>query len=216
MDGNRRWAKQHGLEILRGHEYVANKVIEPLVERCIERGVKYVTLWAFSTENWKRDRSEVIGLMELFRQAFQKQSQRLHKMGVRLRHIGDLQKFPPDIQQGIAKWEADTAQNQRITVTFALNYGGRDEVLRATNKLLAVGQTAVTEAEFAAALDTAGMPDPDFIIRTGGEQRLSGFLPWQAVYAELYFPSILMPDFTSIELDKALDEFAQRQRRFGG
>lgn len=214
MDGNRRWARAHKLEVLKGHTYVADKVIQPLVEHCIKKRIKYITLWAFSTENWSRDREEVQGLMNLFRSAFTKNAAELHEKGVRLNTIGDLERFPKDLQRSITEWLAKTAENDKITVTFALNYGGRDEIVRAVNNLELAGKV-VTADTLSAALDTAGMPDPDLIIRPGGEQRLSGFLPWQAVYAELYFTSVLMPDFTPAELDKALAEYAHRQRRFG-
>ncbi|HYD34908.1 MAG TPA: polyprenyl diphosphate synthase [Vitreimonas sp.] len=215
MDGNRRWAKQHKLEALRGHEYVANQVIEPLVEHCIARGVKYLTLWAFSTENWGREKSEVEGLMNLFRHAFTKNAEQLHAKGVRLNTIGDLSRFPIDIHDNIQKWLETSKNNQRITVTFALNYGGRDELVRAINHLLAEGAKTISAEEISAHLDTAAMPDPDLIIRPGGEQRLSGLLPWQSVYAELYFTDVLMPDFSPAELDKALAEYGHRARRFG-
>lgn len=217
MDGNRRWAKKQGLKALQGHDYVVNNVIEPLVERCIERNIPYITLWAFSTENWHRDQEEVMGLMNLFRQAFSRNAERLHKMGVRLRTVGDLSKFPQDIQENVTKWLADTASNTKITVTFALNYGGRDELLRAINgwHKTAEQNEELSDKVLSELLDTKDMPDPDLIIRPGGEQRLSGFLTWQSIYSELYFTDVLMPDFSPAELDKALEEYAQRSRRFG-
>ena len=221
MDGNRRWAKQHGLELFRGHEQVANRVVKELVEQCVRRGVSYVTFWAFSTENWQRDDDEVSWIMQLFRQAFTKNAAELHEAGVRLNMIGDLQKFPNDIQENVRHWLELSKSNTAITVTFALNYGGRDEILRATRQLakqVGAGEVAadgITEEVFAAALDTHDMPDPDLIIRPGGEKRLSGLLPWQSVYSELYFTDVLMPDFNGAELDKALADYAARQRRFG-
>lgn len=218
MDGNRRWARQHKLEALKGHDYVANKVIEPLVLKCVEKGVKYLTLWAFSTENWQRDQAEVAGLMEIFRHAFTKNAARLHEQGVRLNMIGDVSKFPADIRENIQKWIEMSASNDKITVTFALNYGGRDELLRAIKKIAKDNPNElanISEEKIAGALDTATMPDPDLIIRPGGEQRLSGFLTWQSVYSELYFTDVLMPDFSPAELEKAMEEFAKRQRRFG-
>lgn len=217
MDGNRRWAKKHKLLALQGHEYVSEKVIEPLVDRCIERGVKYLTLWAFSTENWRREKEEVAGLMQLFRHSFKKNAQTLHDKGVRLNTIGDMSRFPADIQKGVQEWIERGKSNTKITVTFALNYGGRDEILRAVKKLLSENcqPEKLTEEIFSNYLDTADMPDPDLIIRPGGEQRLSGYLPWQAVYAEFYFTDVLMPDFSPTELDKALEEYERRQRRFG-
>lgn len=219
MDGNRRWARKNALAALQGHEYVSNKVIEPLAEQCIARGVKYLTLWAFSTENWKREQEEVQGLMGIFRKGLQKNGERLHKLGIKLQGIGDLEKFPEDIFRGANHWINETAQNTRLTITFALNYGGRDEVLRAIRraaKELSVEELQnLSQEKFSSYLDTAALPDPDLIIRPGGELRLSGYLPWQSVYSELYFTDILMPDFTPAELDKALDEYARRVRNFG-
>ncbi len=214
MDGNRRWAKLHGLQALQGHDYVSEKVIEPLVDRCIELGIPYLTLWAFSTENWKREQNEVEGLMQLFRKAFHKNSERLFERGVKLNTIGDLSRFPEDIQQGIQAWLEKSKDNTNITVTFALNYGGRDEIVRAVKKMIEA-KADINETELSQQLDTAEMPDPDLIIRPGGEQRLSGYLTWQSVYSELYFTDVLMPDFSSAELDKAIEEYYQRQRRFG-
>ena len=219
MDGNRRWAKQNKLAVLQGHEFVSNKVIEPLAEECITQGVKYLTLWAFSTENWKREKSEVEGLMVIFRDGLQRNGERLHKLGIRLQVIGDMQSFPEDIQKGVERWVAETSENARLTITFALNYGGRDEVLRAMKKartILSEGEfAALTQEQFSTFLDSSYMPDPDLIIRPGGEMRLSGYLPWQSVYTELYFTEVLMPDFTPAELKKAFAEYARRKRNFG-
>ena len=217
MDGNRRWAKQHKLQALKGHAYVVNQVIEPLVDRCIELGIPYLTLWAFSTENWHRDHQEVEGLMKLFRTAFKKNAQDLHNKGVRLNILGNIDKFPADIAQQAKDWVTISQNNKKITVNFALNYGGRDEILRAVQKIAQTGKdlTTITEEDITLNLDTAGQPDPDLIIRPGGEQRLSGYLPWQSVYAELYFTDVLMPDFSPEKLDEALAEYAKRQRRFG-
>lgn len=219
MDGNRRWARRNKLAVLQGHEYVSNKVIEPLAERCIDRGVKYLTLWAFSTENWRREKTEVEGLMNIFRDGLQRSGEHLHKIGIRLQVIGEMESFPPDIREGVQRWIAETANNTRLTITFALNYGGRDEILRAVKKL-AQQLTAdeieqLTQEQFSSYLDTSYMPDPDLIIRPGGEQRLSGYLPWQSVYSELYFTDVLMPDFSPEELDKAIDEYVRRVRNFG-
>jgi len=217
MDGNRRWAKLHKMQALQGHAYVVNKIIEDLVDGCVELGIPYLTLWAFSTENWKRDQEEVSGLMGLFRKAFQKNVEDLHKKGVRLNMIGDPGKFPSDIQKDIAKWIELSKENTKVTVSFALNYGGRDEILRAMHKATTanVDLSKITEEEFSQCMDTKDIPDPDLIIRPGGEQRLSGYLPWQSVYSELYFTDILMPDFDKHALKKAVEEYASRQRRFG-
>lgn len=218
MDGNRRWAKLHGLQAIQGHQKVAREVIEQLVDHCIKVEIPYLTLWAFSTENWRRDPQEVSGLMNLFRETFGVSSSRLHEKGVKIQTIGDLSKFSQDIQDNIAHWKQVTANNTKITVTFALNYGGRDELVRAmqTWKDKVPSDQRVNEELVGSLLDTAQMPDPDLIIRPGGEQRLSGFLTWQSVYAELYFTKVLMPDFGPAELDEALAEFHDRQRRFGG
>jgi undecaprenyl diphosphate synthase len=194
-------------------------VIEPLAERCIDRGVKYLTLWAFSTENWRREKTEVEGLMNIFRDGLQRSGERLHKIGIRLQVIGDMESFPSDIRDGVQRWIAETANNTRLTITFALNYGGRDEILRAVKKLArdlsAEEIEQLSQEQFSSYLDTSFMPDPDLIIRPGGEQRLSGYLPWQSVYSELYFTDVLMPDFSPEELDKAIDEYVRRVRNFG-
>lgn len=220
MDGNRRWAKQNKLKALQGHSYVVDHCIEPLVDRCIELGIPYLTLWAFSSENWHRDKEEVAGLMEIFRRAFAKKVEDLHKKGVRLGIIGDIDAFPPDIAKQAKDWVEISKENTKITVNFALNYGGRMEILKAVNSLRkerswTSQDDEVKGEELENNLYTAGMPDPDLLIRPGGEKRLSGFMPWQTVYTELYFTDILMPDFNAEELDKALHEYENRQRRFG-
>lgn len=209
MDGNRRWARQNGLAIIKGHRKVAEEMIERLADFAIAKGIKFLTLWAFSTENWQRPSEEVKGIMELFRETFATSSKRLHQKGVRVAVIGDLSRFPEDIQDGVNFWIQETKNNQKLTVTFALNYGGRDELLRAVR---AGGE------DFENHLDTKKMialPDPDLLIRPGGEKRLSGFLTWQSVYTELYFTDVLMPDFDEQEFAKALADYASRQRRFG-
>ena len=213
MDGNRRWAKEHKLPVLAGHQRVSDEVLEPLVEHAAQRGISFITFWAFSTENWNRDAKEVEGIMRIFRHTVRKRWQRLHEKGVRVKVIGDISRFAPDIRKALVGVMEQTAQNKKITAVFALNYGGRDEILRAARSI--AGSAKLTEEEFTGHLDTAGMPDPDLIIRTSGEQRLSGFLPWQSVYSELYFPSWHMPDFTPEKLDEALEEYARRRRRFG-
>jgi len=217
MDGNRRWAKTHGLEILQGHRKVAEELIQKLVKHAISRGIKYLTLWAFSTENWHRDPAEVAGLMALFREAFGQDAVKLAELGVKLNVIGDLESFPADIQQGIGDWVKKTSTNNSITLTLAIGYGGRDEIARAIKKLLlAEGEGAtITPETISKYLDTSNLPDPDLIIRPGGERRLSGFLAWQAIYAELYFSQILMPDFDERAFDEALADYDERSRRFG-
>lgn len=213
MDGNRRWAKERGLPILEGHRKVADEILEPLIEHAAKRGVKYMTFWAFSTENWKRSENEVKGIMSIFRHVIKNRWQKLHEKGVRIRVIGDITKFPADIKDALLKVVEQTKENKKITVLFALNYGGRDEILRTVRRL--ENTKEITEEAFGQQLDTAGVPDPELIIRTGGEQRLSGFLLWQSEYSELYFPSWYMPEFTPEKLDEAIHEYTQRQRRFG-
>ncbi|OGM15796.1 di-trans,poly-cis-decaprenylcistransferase [Candidatus Woesebacteria bacterium RBG_19FT_COMBO_42_9] len=221
MDGNRRWAAKRGLGAVDGHRVAAEKTIEPIVERAITLGIKYLTFWAFSSENRDRDKVELSGLFKIFREALKTQVRRLSKKGVRIRMIGDVSWFPLDIVKRVREMVTLTKDNDTITVSFALNYGGRNEILRAVKKLIKeveVGRVSierVDEAEFSRHLDTIGIPDPDLIIRTGGEMRLSGYLPWQAVYAELYFTEVLFPDFSPKEFDKALEDFSKRDRRFG-
>ena len=209
MDGNRRWAKKRGLTAIAGHARAVDKVTEKLIERAGELGVEYLTLWAFSTENWDRDKQEVAGIMKLFRKALSSKIEKFVEKGAKLQMIGDMSRFDEDIQEGMKKAAEVSKNNTKITVTFALNYGGRDEILRAVEKSRENGESLENN------LDTVGMPDPDLIIRTGGEKRLSGFLTWQSVYAELYFTDLLFPDFSPAEFDKALEEYERRQRRFG-
>lgn len=218
MDGNRRWAAKRGLGPIEGHRVAAEEAIEPVVERAADLGVKYLTFWAFSTENWKRDRKEIQGLMKVFRDVIAKKLSRLHQKGVKLNFLGDLSKFPQDVTKRVLNGVKKTRANHRITVTFALNYGGRPEILRAVKKLVKdkVPPRKITETTFTKYLDTNGMPDPDLVIRTGGNLRLSGFLPWQSIYAELYFTPVLWPAFTPLEFEKAIASFQGRKRRFGG
>lgn len=206
MDGNRRWAKKQGLAAVAGHAFAVDSVVEQLIEKAGELGIEYLTLWAFSTENWGREEDEVEGIMSLFRKALMTKVGRFIEKGAKLKMIGDITRFAPDIQDGMKKAMKASEKNDKITVAFALNYGGRDEVKRAVEK---------GGVEFEKYLDTAGMPDPDLIIRTGGEQRLSGFLMWQAVYSELYFTETLFPDFGKEKLEEAIEEYQRRQRRFG-
>ena len=213
MDGNRRWARKKGLDIIHGHRKAANELVEKLAEHCIKRGIKYLTLWAFSTENWHRDPKEVADIMDIFRVMLSENIERLHQQGVKIQTIGNLTRFDRDIQDKAKEGIEKTKNNQQLTLTFALNYGGRDELIRTINKIK--GESQITADLITHNLDTANLPDPDLIIRPGGEKRLSGFLLWQSEYSELYFTDTLMPDFDSDELDKALADYQQRQRRFG-
>lgn len=218
MDGNRRWAKNRNLPPTQGHLHAAENAIEPLIEEAASQGIPYITFWAFSTENWKRDKEELDALFSIFRMALNKLALRFMKRGAKLRILGDINRFPKDIAEKSLDFINKTKSNDAITVSFALNYGGRDEILRAVKKIVSdqVPADRINEELFSSYLDTTGIPDPDLIIRTGGEKRLSGYLPWQSVYAELYFTNTLFPDFNVEQFRLALDDFNQRDRRFGG
>ena len=218
MDGNRRWAKARGLDPVKGHEQAAKVAVEPIIEKCAELGIPYVTFWAFSTENWKRDENELQKLFDVFRFALGALAIKFIQKGAKLRILGDINRFPKDIAQKTLEMMNKSSKNHKITVTFALNYGGRDEILRAVKKIIKdqIPVEKIDENLFSSYLDTSGIPDPDLIIRTGGEHRTSGYLPWQSVYSELFFTPILFPDFSPLELQNALDNFANRDRRFGG
>lgn len=217
MDGNRRWAARRGLGPVDGHRQAAEKTLLPLVEKAIELGIPYITFWAFSTENQKRDKEEIAGLFDIFRKGLREDIEDLQKKKVRVNILGEINWFPKDIARMAKKAAERTRKNNTITVSFALNYGGRDEILRAIKKLAQKGEDFrnLTEEKFSAYLDTANIPDPDLIVRTGGEKRLSGFLPWQATYAELYFTKVLFPDFTPSRFEEAILDFQGRNRRFG-
>lgn len=218
MDGNRRWAKERGLDPVKGHEQAAKNAIEPLIEKCAELKIPFVTFWAFSTENWKRDEEELSGLFNVFRFALGSLAIKFIQRGARLRILGDINRFPEDIAKKCLEMMNKSSSNHKITVTFALNYGGRDEIVRAIKKIVKKGvpENEITEQLISDNLDTAGIPDPDIIIRTGGDKRTSGYLPWQSVYSELFFTKTLFPDFTPNDLDSALSDFVGRDRRFGG
>ena len=218
MDGNRRWAKARGLDPAKGHEAGVKQAIEPIIEHLANKKIPYVTFWAWSSENWKRDEEEIKGVFDVFRMGLNTLAIDLMKKGAKFRLLGDINRFPKDIAEKTVDLINKSRTNSTITTTFALNYGGRDEILRAVKKIVKakLKPEEITEEVFGSYLDTAGIPDPDLIIRTGGEKRLSGYLPWQSVYAELYFTPVLFPDFTPKELDKALEDYENRDRRFGG
>ena len=225
VDGNRRWARKRGLPDLAGHRHVTDHILEPLIFHSIKLGIPYLTFWAFSTENWRRGPRFYKPLFNLLRQGLKRNIKKYDQAGIRLNVIGDLTPLPKDIVRTITDWVEKSKKNKKITVTIALNYGGRDEILRAIQRLITARLSSSadpkklaqkpTAEEFARCLDTHDLPDPDLIIRTGGAQRLSGFLLWQCEYSELYFTPTLMPDFTLKEFEKALKDFASRQRRFG-
>lgn len=218
MDGNGRWAQKRHMPRTVGHAK-GTAVVRSLVEHCVKLGVKCLTLFAFSTENWQRPADEVSTLMGLFVQYLEKEMKDLAAAGVRLKVIGNVEGFAPDVQQRIKATEAATAHNELITLCVAANYGGRWDVVQAvknwqsSNPNRSVAE--LTEAELAQALSTADMPEVDLLIRTGGEQRISNFLLWQSAYAELYFTDVLWPEFDDKELQKAFEWYAQRTRRFG-
>jgi undecaprenyl diphosphate synthase len=218
MDGNGRWAQKRHMPRTVGHAKGAAGV-KALVEHCAKLGVKYLTLFAFSTENWQRPADEVSTLMGLFVQYLEKEMSALASAGVRLKVIGDVAGFAPELQTRIRAAEAATQKNQAITLVVAANYGGRWDVLQAVKQWRqqnpAVDIDQLTQGGIDQYLSTSGMPEPDLVIRTGGEKRISNFLVWQIAYSELHFSDVLWPDFSSFDLDKALEWFSQRQRRYG-
>ncbi len=220
MDGNGRWATQRGQPRLFGHRRGGERVRE-IVEACPRLGITHLTVYAFSTENWKRSTEEVLGLMSLLRSYIQREAERLRAEGVRLRFIGDRTRLDSRLQRLMAGIEKLTAGNDRLHLTVAINYGGRNEIVRAVRRLaraVARGELRAEEIDeeaFSARLDTAGLPDPDLVIRTSGEMRVSNYLPWQTTYAEFEFTGTLWPDFSADELADIVDRFARRERRYG-
>ena len=220
LDGNGRWAKAKGMPRSYGHvKGCAN--LETVCDYMKELGVKYVTVYAFSTENWKRSKDEVDGLMKLFRSYLKKCIKISQKNNMRVKVIGDITAFDSDIQESIEKLEDFSKDFTDLHFQIALNYGSRDEITRAVNRMLEdqkAGklETPVSEDTISGYLDTAGLPDPDLMIRTSGEQRLSNFLLWQLAYSEFYFTPVAWPDFNKEELIKAIEKYNQRDRRYGG
>jgi undecaprenyl diphosphate synthase len=218
MDGNGRWAKQRHLPRFAGHKRGV-EAVRAVVRACAERGVKFLTLFAFSSENWRRPAEEVALLMQLFRSALSSEVDKLHRNGIRLRVVGDLEPFDPRMRALIAQAEDLTADNSGLTLTIAANYGGRWDILQALARLLrdmpADALRGIDEAQIAERLSMSYAPEPDLFIRTGGEQRVSNFLLWQLAYTELYFTDTLWPDFDSAALDAAIASYARRERRFG-
>jgi len=212
MDGNRRWARERGLPTFEGHR-AGYDLIKKVGPWCLARGVTALTCYAFSIENWKRAEDEVWYLMDLLLIAVTKDLGALTDEGIRLRVIGRRDDLSPTLRRAIEEAEAKTAAHARGTLTLAISYGGRDEIVRAAREAALAGE--LTESTLASRLDTAGLPDPDLIIRTSGERRLSGFLTWQSVYSELYFVDTHWPDFTEADLDAALDWYRNRERRYG-
>ena len=221
MDGNGRWATNRGWARLVGHRKGAERVRE-IVKAAPDLGIRWLTLYAFSTENWKRSTEEVLGLMAIFARYIEREADRLAKAGVRMRFIGDRTRLDPKLQRMMAGIEARTAGLDRLNLTVAINYGGGGEIVRGGEAGAEgaaagrVGPRDLTEAAFSERLDTGSLPDPDLVIRTSGETRTSNFLPWQAAYAEYEFTETLWPDFGPEELAAIVQRFSNRQRRFGG
>jgi undecaprenyl diphosphate synthase len=216
MDGNGRWAEQRKLPRLAGHR-AGTENIRLVIEEFASFGVKHLTLYAFSTENWERPDEEVSGLMKILEDVIHMETKALHEQGVRLLHLGTLDRLSPGLQDAMCQGIELTKDNRRITLNLAFNYGGRAEILGAVRRIVEEGipHQEIDEAIFSSYLNTAGMPDPDLIIRTAGELRLSNFLLWQSAYSEYYCTPALWPDFDEEELRMALVAYSQRQRRFG-
>ncbi len=215
MDGNGRWAKRRHLPRFAGHKRGV-EAVRATVEACVDRGIEYLTLFAFSSENWRRPAEEVALLMQLFTGALSNEVEKLHRSGIRLKVVGDTSRFDAKIRHLIEQGERLTAANQKLTLTIAANYGGRWDILQALNAFLKHhAREALREEDLAPYLAMSYAPEPDLFVRTGGEQRISNFLLWQLAYTELYFTETLWPDFDAAALDAAVDSYRQRERRFG-
>jgi undecaprenyl diphosphate synthase len=216
-DGNRRWAKERGLEPVFGHRKSAEyEHIKSLVNEAKRCGVRHISFWVFSTENWKRSRSEIDELFKIAFDFISKYRKEAKKENIRFRHLGRKDRIPKKLADEIAKLEEESRSNTGINVQILLDYGGRDEIARAVNKMIKDGRKEVKEEDFASYLDSCGIPEPDLIIRTSGEMRTSGLFMFQSAYSELYFSKKYFPDFSAADLRKAIREFAKRGRRFGG
>lgn len=220
MDGNGRWAKHRGLPRIAGHQQGVQTVIK-IVDECVQRGIGYLSLFAFSSENWGRPQQEVDALMELLLQFLASQRQRMLDGGIRLRVIGDRARLSESVRRALLASEEETARGRNLTLVLALSYGGRDEILRAAKSIArqvmagAIDLEQLDNRAFSTYLDTGSIPEPDLLIRTSGEMRISNFLLWQSAYTELYFADVLWPDFGPAELQAAIDDYQRRKRRFG-
>jgi len=215
-DGNRRWARKRNLPTFEGHRIASEKTLPDLIKKAADLGVKYFTFWALSTENIaERTSQEIKHLFVLIRLALHKRLNQFKKKGVQIKVIGNMHGLPEDIKNDINKAVKETKENNRIILILAVNYGGRDEIIRAINKVQKLRLPTIDKNNFNSCLDTAGIPDPDLIIRTGGEKRLSGFMLWQSQYSELYFSDRYFPDFGPADLEESINEYSRRQRRFG-
>lgn len=216
MDGNGRWARARGLPRLAGHK-AGTENLRRIVEACVEFGIKYLTIYAFSTENWGRPEYEVQGLMKIFDDVFDRELAELHRQGARLKHIGRMEGVRESMQDKIRRGENYTKNNDRLILNVAFNYGGRDEIVHAIQEMIRQGvkPEEVTDELVSEYMFTSGTPDPDLVIRTSGEMRISNFLLWQAAYAEWIFPEVYWPDFGRKELLDAICDYSQRERRYG-
>ena len=215
MDGNGRWATRRGMPRKFGHKAGVDAV-KRTIQACLKFGIKYCTFFAFSTENWKRNKEEINAIFSLVREHLEESRQAMIKQGIKVNTIGVLNPFPPDLIQSINEIKEATKNNKNLNVTFALNYGGRDELVRAVNQLIKIGKQDITQDDISSTLDSSFMPDPDLVIRTSGEQRLSNFMLYQMAYSELYFPKKYWPDFNEKQLKKAILIYQKRDRRYGG
>ncbi len=221
MDGNGRWAKQRGLPRTAGHS-AGGEAFRRIANYCRTLGVKYLTVYAFSTENWKRSADEVSGIMKLLAKYLQEALKDMEKNHVRFRFFGDLSRLTPQLRKLCLDAESRSSEYHEVQVNFCLNYGGRDEIVRAAKAFaadVAAGkrqESELTEELFSNYLDSAGVPDPELVIRPSGEKRTSNFLPWQSAYSEFVFMNVLWPDFSPEDLDEAIAEYGRRNRRFGG
>lgn len=213
MDGNGRWAKKRFLPRLAGHKQGV-EALRRCVRLCIERGVRVLTVFAFSSENWNRPEDEVSGLMSLLAGALAREVPSLHAEGVQLHFVGDRRGLSDKVQAGFVEAQVQTSGNERLVLNVCFNYGGRADIVQAAARVAEQGD-AITEHSLNAAMGMAHVPDPDLLIRTGGEFRISNFLLWQAAYSELYFSPVLWPDFDAVALDAAINDFSRRERRFG-
>ena len=216
MDGNGRWAEQRGLPRLTGHRAGVDN-IQPVLQALARRGVQYVSLYAFSTENWNRPATEVAGLMDILRESIERETQALHEQGVRILHLGRLDRLSRELRESIIQAQERTCNNQGVTLSVAFDYGGRAEIVEALKNIIRDGLSPdeLDEKCIARYLYTSMLPDPDLIIRTGGELRLSNFFLWQTAYSEYYPTPTLWPDLGPEEVGKALEDYSGRQRRFG-
>jgi len=217
MDGNRRWAQQKGLPTLKGH-WAGYQVMKKIGQWCLDRGIKYLTVWAFSTENWKRSKKEVDYLMSLLRRALREEVEVFHKKGVRLNVLGRIEGLPKELQKEVYWAIEKTKKNTKAIFNLAINYGGRAEIVDVVKKIMNKGlkATKINESLIAKYLYSPSLPEPDLVIRTSGELRTSGFLLWESAYSELYFSKKYWPDFSEKDLDEAIEDYQKRERRFGG